>query len=46
MSCFYGSYNRDRITNIVQETVTPEQDTSFLQDGFTIDIDGGVTQNK
>ena len=42
----YGSYNRDRITNIVQETVTPEQDTSFLQDGFTIDIDGGVTQNK
>ena len=42
----YGSYNRDRITGIVQETVTPEQDTSFLQDGFTIDIDGGVTQNK
>ena len=42
----YGSYNRDRITGIIQETVTPEQDTSFLQDGFTIDIDGGVTQNK
>ena len=42
----YGSYNRDRITGIVQETVTPEQDTSFLQNGFSIDIDGGVTQNK
>ena len=41
----YGSYNRDRINGIINETKVPEQDTSFLQNGFSIDLDGGVTQN-
>jgi len=43
----YGSYNRDRITGIVndaQVSTTP-LDTSFIEKGFSIGLDGGVTEN-
>jgi len=42
----YGSYNRDRITGIMDETKVPEKDNSFLENGFSIDVDGGVTVNQ